>query len=75
MRTLFTNNDEVHGYNTRNSEMPHLFTMRSTPYSQSFLYNSIKLKFKLKREKKLDIFNCNSMGLFVKNLKKYLLDQ
>ena len=72
---LYVMNMNLHRYNTRASNMPHLFNKRTTPYFQSFLYNGTKLCLKLNKYNCMHFMECNHIGLFTSKLKRLLHNQ
>ena len=71
METIVISNNQVHSYNTRNSQCPHMFHKKTNHYCMSFLYKSCKLWLELP----LCIRESFSTNQFVKRLKNYLLNQ
>ena len=75
LKDFFISNNSVHAYNTRNANMPHLYVRRTNYYNNSFMSNAPKMWYLLNNDPtRANILVCNSLGLFSKRLKKYLLN-
>ena len=65
---LFSINEEIHDYFTRNARGPHLQRIKTNLMKKSFLIESPKFWLLLPQE----IKNSNNCKLFCKRLKRYL---
>ena len=63
---LYIKNQDVHNYNTRQQNCPHISANNCSTYSQSYLYKAPNLWFNLKL--------CTSLEQFKNRLKKYLIN-
>ena len=70
MDNILIINNNLHQYNTRNSNCPHMFSYKSVAMNQSFFVKSIKLWLGLPQNLRIS----HSLPLFSRNLKKYLLN-
>ena len=67
--SIFKFNNEVHNYNTRNKNAPHIFVNKNTLYCQSFLLQGPRLWLRVP----INLTLVNNESLFSKKLKKFLL--
>ena len=69
--TMVVLNNQLHPYNTRNSQCPHMLHKKTMLYNMSFLYKSCKLWLELP----LNIKNSLTIIQFVKRFRTYLVSQ
>ena len=70
LKTMFILNNNIHNYNTRNRNEPHIQINKCTPYCQSFLHKS-PIEWLTVND---DIKNSNNKILFNKRLKRFLIN-
>ena len=70
LKILYTLNNNIHPYFTRNRYNPHLFNRNSMVYQNSFLFKGLKLWVNLPD----DIKNLNNLYIFSKRLKNYSIN-
>ena len=71
LSSLFTQNIEVHNYNTRNRHGPHITAMKTNIFLKSFLHQSPLLWSKLSA----DIKNSTSLSSFIYKLKSLYISK
>ena len=69
IKQIYTVNQQLHNYNTRNRNIPHLYDIKNYQYMKSFLQEGPKMWIQLPN----DLKNIDKQHIFIKKLKRYLL--